>query len=70
MPISVFSVSIFDFRNTEFAYLTKPRGTMELSMLGLGGSIGTPDTGINASVMVVESFEDLRKHRTDVRTSS
>jgi carboxypeptidase Q len=31
----------------------------ELEVLGLGGSIGTPDSGIEAEVLVVNSFDDL-----------
>src|SRR5688500_866740 len=31
-----------------------------VAMLGLGGSIGTPDAGIEAPVLVAKSFEDLK----------
>src|SRR6185503_6723997 len=35
-----------------------PRHT--IAMLGLGGSIGTPPGGVEADVMVVNSFDELR----------
>ena len=31
-----------------------------VTMLGLGGSVGTPDAGIQAPVLVVKSFDDLK----------
>jgi carboxypeptidase Q len=41
-----------------------PQGA--LSMLGLGGSIGTPPEGVEGEVIVVNSFADLRARSADV----
>ena len=38
-----------------------------LTILGLGGSIGTPAEGVEADVIVVSSFADLRARRAEVR---
>ena len=45
-------------RGQERATMVEP-GPQELSMLGLGRSIGTPEGGITAEVVVVTSYEDL-----------
>jgi carboxypeptidase Q len=45
--------------------VSPPRHT--LTMLGLGGSIGTPPDGLEAEVVVVNSFEDLRAHSAQVK---
>ena len=37
----------------------------ELPMASLGGSIGTPEEGITAEVMLVKSFEDLEKRSAE-----
>ena len=45
-------------RGEESATLVRPRA-VKLSMIVLGGSIGTPPEGITAPVLVVNSYEDL-----------
>ena len=38
-----------------------------VTMLGLGGSVGTPPEGLEADVVVVNSFEDLRAHTAEIK---
>ncbi|KAJ8932974.1 hypothetical protein NQ314_014305 [Rhamnusium bicolor] len=48
-------------RGNESAKMLLPRET-NLAVLALGGSVGTPDEGIEADVVVVRSLEDLHQN--------
>ena len=54
-------------RNAESAVLVTPYGEIDLPMLGLGGSVGTPAGGVEAEVLVVSSFDDLAAHADEAR---
>ncbi|NGP88081.1 M28 family metallopeptidase [Fodinibius halophilus] len=47
-------------RDEESATLVSPY-KRDLPMLGLGGSVGTLENGVEAEVLVVENFKDLKK---------
>ncbi|HYF39894.1 MAG TPA: M20/M25/M40 family metallo-hydrolase [Gemmatimonadales bacterium] len=51
-------------RGRESATLLQPR-RIRLPLLGLGGSIATPPSGITAPVLVVSSFDDLQSRRAE-----
>jgi carboxypeptidase Q len=51
-------------RGEEHAEIVKPV-PQSLAMLGLGNSVGTPPTGIEAEVLVVKNWDDLQQHARD-----
>lgn len=53
-------------RGKESATLVAPI-QKELPMASLGGSVGTPEEGITAEVMLVKSFEDLEKRGSEAK---
>jgi len=53
-------------RGHEKAELLQPR-YLNMPMLGLGGSVATPKGGIEAEVLVVSSFDDLKAHAAEAK---
>jgi carboxypeptidase Q len=53
-------------RGHEKAELLEPR-YLNMPMLGLGGSVATPKGGIEAEVLVVSSFDDLKAHAAEAK---
>lgn len=53
-------------RGDERIDMIKP-AKQPIVMLGLGGSVGTPDAGIEAPVLVVTSFDDLKARAADAK---
>jgi carboxypeptidase Q len=53
-------------RGHEKAELLQPR-YLNLPMLGLGGSVATPKGGIEAEVLVVSSFDELKAHAPEAK---
>jgi carboxypeptidase Q len=53
-------------RGAESLEIVSP-SSQQLVMLGLGGSVGTPASGIEAEVLVVRSFADLEARAASVR---
>jgi carboxypeptidase Q len=53
-------------RGEESARLVEPR-SVELPMLGLGGSVATPGGGITAEVLIVSSFAELEQRADEAQ---
>ncbi len=53
-------------RGSESAEIISPK-PRSIKMLGLGGSVATPPTGITAEVLVVSNFEDLHKRAAEAK---
>ena len=53
-------------RGAESIMMESPRA-MDLPMLSLGGSVGTPKRGITAEVLVVNSFDELRSRADEAK---
>ncbi|MGH7499084.1 MAG: M20/M25/M40 family metallo-hydrolase [Gemmatimonadales bacterium] len=53
-------------RGPESIEMVQPRAA-PLRMLGLGGSIATPKTGITAPVLVVSGFDELQQHAAEAK---
>ncbi|XP_018618510.1 carboxypeptidase Q-like isoform X2 [Scleropages formosus] len=56
----------FWVRGEESAQMVLPRNHT-LAILGLGSSIGTPKGGVEAEVLVVESFEELKRRSAEAK---
>ena len=53
-------------RGRESAEIVDP-ARHTITLLGLGGTVATPPGGLEAEVLVVESFNDLRTHAADAK---
>jgi len=53
-------------RGEEHASVVSPQ-PWKLSMLGLGGSVGTPPEGLTAEVLVVSSFDELEQRKAEAQ---
>jgi carboxypeptidase Q len=54
-------------RGAESAVMVTPTRRKSLTILGLGGTVGTPAAGVTAPVVVMSSFDELERRAAEVK---
>jgi carboxypeptidase Q len=54
-------------RGAESAVMVTPTRRKSLTILGLGGTVGTPASGVTAPVVVMSSFDELERRAAEVK---